>query len=96
MDIDKKLIWWIFGVSSGGRVRARIIKKLHERPYNASQLAKELGLEYNNARYHLEIMLKNNFIEATEDMPITMYFISEDLEKNFKEVEKILKKLGVE
>jgi hypothetical protein len=57
--MDKKLIWWIFGVSSGGAVRARIVKKLHERPANANQLAKELGLEYNHVRYHLDILLKN-------------------------------------
>jgi predicted ArsR family transcriptional regulator len=94
--MDKKLIWWIFGVSSGGAVRARIVKKLHERPANANQLAKELGLEYNHVRYHLDILLKNKLVEATEGKPITMYFLSDELERNFKEVEKIISKLKIE
>ncbi|HEQ78502.1 MAG TPA: ArsR family transcriptional regulator, partial [Euryarchaeota archaeon] len=38
--MDKKLLWWIFGVTKGGVVRAKIVMLLHDRPRNANQLAK--------------------------------------------------------
>ena len=37
-----KLIWWIFAGTSGGPNRARIVKALNKRPYNANQLAEKL------------------------------------------------------
>jgi hypothetical protein len=37
----KKLLWRIIAGMKGGINRARIIKTLNERPYNANQLSEE-------------------------------------------------------
>ncbi|HIE30965.1 MAG TPA: ArsR family transcriptional regulator, partial [Methanosarcinales archaeon] len=34
----KRMLWWLIAGTKGGVNRARIIKILHERPYNANQL----------------------------------------------------------
>ena len=47
----------------GGKTAARIIEKILVRPYNPNQIANILGISYNTAYYHMQIMLKNNLIE---------------------------------
>ncbi|MBO5150594.1 MAG: winged helix-turn-helix transcriptional regulator [Methanobrevibacter sp.] len=47
----------------GGRTSARIIEKLLERPYNPNQIAELLGVSYNTAYYHMQIMKKYGLIE---------------------------------
>ena len=46
----------------GGRTSARIIEKLLERPYNPNQIAELLGVSYNTAYYHMQIMKKYGLI----------------------------------
>ena len=47
----------------GGRTSARIIEKLLERPYNPNQIAELLGVSYNTAYYHMQIMKKYGLID---------------------------------
>ena len=47
----------------GGRTSGRIIEKLLERPYNPNQIAELLGVSYNTAYYHMQIMKKYGLIE---------------------------------
>ncbi len=94
--MDKKLLWWIFGVSKGGPMRANILKKLNERPYNANQLATELSVDYKTIRYHLDILLKNKIIDDMEEGNIVMYFLSDEMEKSYHEFLDIFEKLSSE
>lgn len=93
--MDKKLLWWIFGVTKGGVIRAKIVKLLKERPSNAHQLAKKLDLDYKTVRYHIRILLKDGLIVGRGD-PITMYFLSDTMEEGYEEFLKICEQIEKE
>ncbi len=92
--MNKKLLWWIFGVSKGGPMRTKILKALYERPYNANQLAAELSVDYKTIRYHLDILIKNKIIGDLEEGNIVMYFLSDEMEKSYSEFLEIFEKLN--
>lgn len=94
--MDKKLLWWIFGVSKGGPMRAKIVDLLHERPYNAHQLSQELGVDYKTVRYHLNILMRNKIVTPMEKGGIVIYFLSDEVEDNYSQLREIFKKLGIE
>jgi DNA-binding transcriptional ArsR family regulator len=80
----KTILWWLIAGSKGGINRARIIKELHDRPYNANQLTEKLDLDYKTVRHHLKVLLENRIIESNSgDKYGTMYFLSKDLESNY-------------
>ncbi|MGZ7116913.1 MAG: ArsR/SmtB family transcription factor, partial [Methanobacterium sp.] len=63
MKYMEKLLWWLITGKRGGTNRARIIKKLKDRPYNANQLSKELNLDYKTIRHHLRVLEENKVIK---------------------------------
>jgi DNA-binding transcriptional ArsR family regulator len=93
MNPVKQLLWWLIAGSEGGLNRARIIATLRERPYNARQLAKKLGLNYTTVRYHLDVLQKNGLVISTENRYGRLYFLSPLLAENYKEFEEILAKI---
>jgi DNA-binding transcriptional ArsR family regulator len=92
--LDKKLFWWIFGVTKGGPIRARIIELLKERPYNANQLAHKLHMDYTTIRYHLDILVKHGIVESSEETYVVFYYLSEEMEQAYPDFEEINKKIG--
>lgn len=93
----KKLLWWLIAGTKGGINRAKIIKILHDRPYNANQLTEKLRLDYTTVRHHIKVLEENNIITSSGGKKYgTMYFLSISMEENydtFKEIwEKIRKK----
>ncbi|ALV63474.1 MULTISPECIES: ArsR/SmtB family transcription factor [Thermococcus] len=93
MNPVRQLLWWLIAGSEGGFNRARIIAALRERPYNARQLARRLGLNYTTVRYHLEVLQKNGLITSTENRYGRMYFLSPVLLENYGEFEEIWAKV---
>jgi predicted transcriptional regulator len=93
--MDRRLIWWVFAVSRGGKPRSRITKILKDRPSSISQLAKKLGLTYHDVRYHIKILQENRIIESIGEASIVMYFLTEEFEKDWEEFEKIWKSLKI-
>ena len=86
----KKLLWWLIAGSRGGINRARIIRLLHDRPYNAHQLAEKLNLDYKTVRHHLKILEDNNMITpAGRKKYGAVYFLSALLEENYSDFEEI-------
>jgi len=85
----EKLLWWLITGKRGGVNRARIIKKLKERPYNAHQLSKELDLDYKTVRHHIKILVENNVIKPTGDSYSKLYFLTDDVEKNYEIFQEI-------
>jgi len=80
----RKLIWWVFAGTSGGPNRARIVRALNERPYNAHQLAEKLGLNYKTIRHHLKILQENNIITSTgKNKYGELYFLSKEMEESY-------------
>ncbi|HMK53842.1 MAG TPA: winged helix-turn-helix domain-containing protein [Methanobacteriaceae archaeon] len=85
----KKLLWWIIAGTKGGINRARIIETLHQRPYNAHQLAEKLELDYKTVRHHIKVLEQNRIISSSGEKYGTMYFLSSEMEENydiFKEI----------
>jgi len=90
----KKLLWWLIAGMKGGINRARIIKALHERPYNANQLSEELNLDYKTIRHHIKVLEQNNLIKSTGEKYGKMYFLSSDMEENYDVFSKIWEQIG--
>ncbi len=89
----KRLLWFIFAGSRGGLNRIRLISTIRERPLNANQLAKELGLDYKAVEHHIKVLEKNNLITHVGEKYGTNYFISTFLEVNLEAFDEIVKKL---
>ena len=70
--IMKTILWWLIAGSKGGINRARIIKELHDRPYNANQLTEKLDLDYKTVRHHLKVLLENRIIESNSEISMVL------------------------
>lgn len=81
--------------TKGGINRARITNMLHDRPYNANQLAKKLELDYKTIRHHIKVMEDNNIITSSGGGKYgEVYFLSNMMEKNYDIFEEIWEKIG--
>lgn len=90
----ERLLWWLIAGTKGGKTRATIIEALREMPRNANQLAADLRLDYKTVRHHLGILLKNRIISSAGDGYGTMYFVSNELIKQYSVLEEIWSKIG--
>jgi len=86
-------LWWILTGTKGGRTRARIIINIKERPMNANQLADLMRFDYKTIRYHLNLLLENGFLVTVGKKYGTMYFLSPQLESNYKVFLEIWEKI---
>jgi predicted transcriptional regulator len=89
----KRVLWWLILGTRGGVNRARIIKILNERPYNAHQIAELLELNYRTIRHHIKILEDSDVVQSTGEKYGKMYFLSEKMENNYKEFENVWKQL---
>ena len=85
----KKVLWWLILGTRGGINRAKIIKKLKERPYNAHQLAEELDVNYRTIRHHIKILEDSEVVKSAGEKYGKMYFLSDNMEKNYDDFETI-------
>ncbi len=90
---SKRLLWFLFACSRGGLNRLKIVSILKEKPLNANQLAKELGLDYKAIRHHIKVLEKNNIITKAGEKYGVTYFISTFLEVNMESFDEIVQKL---
>lgn len=79
----KRILWWLIAGTKGGVTRARIIEALSRKPYNANQLSEELGLDYKTIRHHVAVLLDNNIITSAGGGYGAMYFLTEEMERNY-------------
>ena len=89
----KRFLWFIFAGSRGGANRLRIVSALRNRPLNANQLSKELGLDYKAIQHHVRVLEKNNIIKKMGEKYAVTYFISSFLENNLETFDEIANKL---
>ena len=89
----KRLLWFVFAGSKGGLNRIRLISAIRKTPFNANQLAKELGLDYKAIQHHVNVLEKNNLITKVGDKYGAALFISTFLEVNIQTFDEIVTKL---
>ncbi|MGY5874834.1 MAG: winged helix-turn-helix domain-containing protein [Candidatus Thorarchaeota archaeon] len=90
----RRLLWWLIAGTRGGVNRARIISLLHERPYNANQLAEMLRLDYKTVRHHLAYLMKHEVIIQQGEGYGSVYFLSSEIEANFDSFREIWAQIG--
>jgi DNA-binding transcriptional ArsR family regulator len=91
----KRILWYLIAGSRGGSNRARIIKALHDRPYNVNQLSLELDLDYKTIQHHIKVLLDHNIlVNSTEEKKYgEMIFLSNRMEENYPIFLEILSKM---
>ncbi|MGN1362168.1 MAG: ArsR/SmtB family transcription factor [Methanobrevibacter sp.] len=95
MNHIEQLLWWIITAKRGGINRAKIIQKLHEKPYNANRLSKELDLDYKTIKHHINILEENKIIKGVGDNYGKLYFLEDYIEKNYNIFEKIYSSINI-
>lgn len=85
----KRLLWFVFAGSRGGVNRLKLVKTLREKPLNANQLAKEMGIDYKAVLHHVGVLEKNNIITRLGEKYNVTFFISNFLEANMESFEQI-------
>lgn len=71
----------------------RLVSTIRQKPLNANQLAKELGLDYKAIQHHIGVLEKNNMITKVGDRYGATYFLSTFLEVNLEAFDEIVRKL---
>jgi predicted transcriptional regulator len=92
----KRILWYLFAGSRGGKNRVKIILLLKERPHNINQLAESLKLDYKAIQHHISVLEKNNIISKVGEKYGVLYFLSNYLESNlsaFNEIRSQLKEI---
>ncbi len=84
---QQKLLSHLIQYTRGGRTRASILKQLSERSHNANQLAIVLNMDYKTIRHHLDVLIKNGIITKINDGYSDLYFISNNIEMDFNEID---------
>ena len=94
--MDKRL-WYLIAGTRGGINRARILWTLHDRPYNANDLATRLALDYKTIRHHLDVLRENDCVMTLGDESYgTLYSLSPRLQVHFEDFLEIPRKVGEE
>ncbi len=89
----RKRLMQVFTGMQGRYTRLKIIKCLHEQPYNINQLADELGLSYKTVEHNINVLEKNNMIDGVGEKYGQIFFLSTLLENNLHVVDDIVKEL---
>jgi len=93
MNSFSQLLYWLVAGSKGGANRARIIRALKSRPMNAHSLSKHLGVDYKTVKHHLSVLAENQMIVKSGSRYGQVYFVSPQLEDEFKAFEELTKKM---
>ncbi len=93
----KRVLWYLIAGSRGGVNRARIIKALHERPYNVNQLSQELDLDYKTIKHHFKVLEDHDIIvnSTGEKKYGAMFFLSNRMEENYPLFQEIMSKMKI-
>ena len=75
----------------GGQTTLRIMYLLLLRPSNMNQIAKELDIDYNTARYHVKKLGEHKYVTSNGKDYCCLYYPSRKLIKSINELEQIKK-----
>jgi predicted ArsR family transcriptional regulator len=91
----EKALWYLLAGTRGGANRARIIRLLDARPRNANQLARELEVDYNTVRHHLDVLVDHDVVEPGGENYGELYFLTDRFEKNREAFEHIVAETAI-
>ena len=89
----KRMMWFLFGGTRGGKNRMEIVTLLANSPLNTNQISRELRIDYKAVQYHLNVLEKNNMITREGKRYGALYFITPLLENCMAAFDEILIKL---
>ena len=76
-------------------MRYRLVMVLVERPMNANQLAKELGIDYKAIEHHLRILLQNGILQTPAAGSYgAPYFLTQGMESYLPYLREIWSEYG--
>jgi predicted ArsR family transcriptional regulator len=90
----RKLLWWLLLSTRGGPTRIKLLRAIIAKPLNASQLAKELGMDCTTIRHHLDILIKNHVIEAVGEKYGSVFYLNRWISQDNEYLQKILDEKG--
>ena len=90
----KRVLWYLFAGSRGGKNRMKIVELLKDRPYNINQLAETLRLDYKAIQHHILVLERNNLVNRVGERYGILYFISNYLEANIQAFNDIRAKIN--
>ena len=93
MALSRQLMYWLIASSKGGLNRAKIILLLKQKPMNTRQLATKMGVHYTTIQHHVDVLLKNGFLASPGAGYGKVLFLSQDLEDNYAEFQKIAEQI---
>lgn len=83
-------LWHLIAGTDGGYNRALIILALDRMPDNANQIADRLDVNYNTARYHLQVLQDHGIVESTGDDYGEVHYLSEQFYQHWDEFRRVL------
>lgn len=93
MPLSKQLMKWLIAISKGGLTRARIILLLRQNPMNVQQLSEKMEMHYTTIQHHVEMLAKHGFLVSSGEKYGKAFFLSQDLEDEWNEFEKIVQRI---
>lgn len=84
------VLWHLLASSRGGPSRVRLLEAIDERPRNANQLAEALDLDYTTVRHHLDRLVENNVVRATENDYGAVYLLTDNARSHWDTIEEIM------
>ena len=83
-DSFRRMLWWVFVVSKGGRTRRMMVDLLMASPMNANQLAVSLSVNYRTVSHHLKVLTESRLVEAQGPRYGQVYFPTSLLSGNIE------------
>lgn len=83
-------LWHLIAGSDGGYNRALIILALDRAPDNTNQLAERLDINYNTARYHLQVLHDHGIVESSGDDYGEVHFLTEQFYQHWDDFQQVL------
>ncbi len=90
----RRLCFWLFFATRGGKTRLNIIRTIMLKPMNTNQLSLRLKLNYRTVEHHLNILFRNGFVEKVGDGYAETFFPSRTAEGNIKCLEELEARYG--
>lgn len=91
----RRLLFFLLGGSRGGENRARIIRRIREKPSNMNQLAGHLNLQYKAIQHHVRILTNNSLLVSSGEKYGTVYSLTPWFEAHIEIFNQVCEKLGL-